>query len=101
MSLGHMVGVFRQALKEDPGAVSQTVMSANQPVLLQRSMVEGYPDEGILPSGQVAAAIGKLESCEDVIHGIAAEAEACLAALYARLDEARCTRPSKEAEAFA
>jgi len=85
MSLGHMLSVFRQALKEDPGAVSQTVMSANQPVLLQRSMVEGRPDEGILPSGQVAAAIGALESCEDVIHGIAAEAEDCLAALYARL----------------
>ena len=30
MSVGHMLGVFRQALKEDPGAVSQTVMSANQ-----------------------------------------------------------------------
>ncbi|WEN42718.1 Nitronate monooxygenase [Thauera sp. GDN1] len=101
MSLGHMLGVFRQALKEDPGAVSQTVMSANQPVLLQRSMVEGHPDEGILPSGQVAAAIGKLESCEDVIHGIAAEAESCLAALYARLDSAPCTDPCKETAAAA
>jgi len=101
MSLGHMLGVFRQALKEDPGAVSQTLMSANQPVLLQRSMVEGFPDEGILPSGQVAAAIGKLESCEDVIHGIAAEAEACLAVLYARLDHARCGEPRKETAAAA
>ncbi|HJV27650.1 MAG TPA: nitronate monooxygenase [Aromatoleum sp.] len=88
MSAGHMLGVLRRALKEDPGAVSQTVMSANQPVLLQRSMVEGRPDEGILPSGQVAAAIGRLESCEDVIHGIAAGAQACLAELYGRLDAA-------------
>src|SRR5690606_39817153 len=101
MSLGHMLGVLRQALKEDPGAVSQTVMSANQPVLLQRSMVDGVPDEGILPSGQVAAAIGKLESCEDVIHGIATEAEACLAALYSRLDDARGTEPCNETAAVA
>jgi NAD(P)H-dependent flavin oxidoreductase YrpB (nitropropane dioxygenase family) len=86
MSLGHMVDVLRRAIREDAGAVSQTVMSANQPVLLQRSMVEGFPDEGILPSGQVAAAIGELKSARQVIEEIAAEAEACLAALYARLD---------------
>lgn len=101
MSLGHMFSVFMQALKEDPGAVSQTVMSANQPVLLQRSMVEGKPDEGILPSGQVAAAIGKLESCEDLIHGIAAEAEASLAALYGRLGASCAADGSKDIQAVA
>lgn len=101
MSVGHMFGVLRQAIKEDPAAVSQTVMSANQPVLLQRSMVEGRPDEGILPSGQVAAAIERLESCEDVIHGIANEAEACLAALYARLDSTQTMPMSKGMEAAA
>ena len=86
MSFAHMFGVLRQALREDPGSVSQTVMSANQPVLLQRSMVQGLPDEGILPSGQVAAAIGSLQSCEEVIGSIAAEAEQCLARLYAPLE---------------
>jgi NAD(P)H-dependent flavin oxidoreductase YrpB (nitropropane dioxygenase family) len=84
MSLTHMLGVLRQALKEDPGAVSQTVMAANQPVLLQRSMVDGFPDEGILPSGQVAAAIGELKSCQELIDEMVAEAERCLAALCAR-----------------
>lgn len=84
MSFGHMLGVLRQALKEDPGAVSQTVMAANQPVLLQRSMVDGFPDEGILPSGQVAAAIGELQSCQELIDEMVAEAERCLAALCAR-----------------
>jgi len=84
MSLGHLFAVLRQALKEDPGAVSQTVMAANQPVLLQRSMIDGVPDEGILPSGQVAAAIGELKSCQQVIEEIAQEAEQCLDALLAR-----------------
>jgi NAD(P)H-dependent flavin oxidoreductase YrpB (nitropropane dioxygenase family) len=84
MSLGHMLKVFCQALKEDPGAVSQTVMAANQPVLLQRSMVDGFPDEGILPSGQVAAAIGELKSCQQVIEEIATEADNCLQALFLR-----------------
>lgn len=93
MSLGHMVDVLRRAIREDAGAVSQTVMSANQPVLLQRSMVEGFPDEGILPSGQVAAAIGELKSARQVIEEIAAEAEACLATLYDRLDAGCDTAP--------
>ncbi len=84
MSLGHMLSVFAQAVREDPGAVSQTVMAANQPVLLQRSMVDGFPDEGILPSGQVAAAIGELKSCEQLIDEIIKEAEHCLRAILLR-----------------
>ncbi|MDD1959865.1 MAG: nitronate monooxygenase [Pseudomonas capeferrum] len=84
MSLAHLVAVLRQALAEDPGAVSQAVMAANQPVLLQRSMIDGVPDEGILPSGQVAAAIGELKSCQQLIDEIVQEAEQCLEALLAR-----------------
>ena len=75
MSLGHMLSVFVRALRENPAQLSQVVMAANQPVLLQRSMVDGAPDEGILPSGQVAAAIAELLSCREVIEGIANEAE--------------------------
>ncbi|MCL1037981.1 nitronate monooxygenase [Shewanella submarina] len=78
MTLGHMFSVFFKAFKEDPSAVSQVVMSANQPVLLQRSMVEGQPDAGILPSGQVAAAIGELKTAAELIQGIADQATDCL-----------------------
>ncbi|WP_372240557.1 NAD(P)H-dependent flavin oxidoreductase [Pseudomonas sp. MN1F] len=84
MSLAHMGAVFVRALREDPAALSQVVMAANQPVLLQRSMVDGEPDAGILPSGQVAAAINELLSCREVIDGIVAEANQCLDALLAR-----------------
>ncbi|MCL5041334.1 MAG: nitronate monooxygenase [Gammaproteobacteria bacterium] len=85
MSTGHMLKTFFKAIKDDPAAMSQVVMAANQPVLLQRSMVEGFPDEGILPSGQVAAAIDQLQSCQEVIEGIASEAEQCLHKLYQRM----------------
>ena len=90
MSLGHMLRVFAQSVKEDPGALSQTVMAANQPVLLQRSMVEGVPDEGILPCGQVASAIGELKSCQQLIDEMVREAERCLIALNARRPATRC-----------
>ena len=55
-----------------------------QPVLLQRSMVDGVPDEGILPCGQVAAAIGELKSCQALIEDMVQEAERCLRAVAAR-----------------
>lgn len=90
MSLGHMLRVFAQSVKEDTGALSQTVMAANQPVLLQRSMVDGVPDEGILPCGQVASAIGELKSCQQLIDEMVHEAERCLMALNARRPATRC-----------
>ncbi|MBV0931738.1 NAD(P)H-dependent flavin oxidoreductase [Marinobacterium weihaiense] len=78
MTFGHMIKTFFKAIKEDPAQLSQVVMSTNQPVLLQRSMVDGVPDEGILSGGQVAASIDQLLSASDLIHGIAREADACL-----------------------
>ncbi|MEQ1438904.1 nitronate monooxygenase [Fontimonas sp. SYSU GA230001] len=80
MSIGHMVKTFFAALREGDSAI-QTMMAANAPVLIQRAMVEGKPDEGVLPSGQVAAVIGTLPSVKDLIDGIVNEAEARLAAL--------------------
>jgi NAD(P)H-dependent flavin oxidoreductase YrpB (nitropropane dioxygenase family) len=84
MSSAHMLSTLLKVLKEEPEALSQTIMAANQPVLLQKSMQDGQPDEGILPSGQVAAAIAELASCEAIISEIVAQAEACLAELYQR-----------------
>jgi NAD(P)H-dependent flavin oxidoreductase YrpB (nitropropane dioxygenase family) len=74
MTLGHATGVLAQALREGPAAVAQTVMAANAPVLLERSMVEGKPAEGVMSSGQVAAVIGRLSSCQEVVDGIVGQA---------------------------
>jgi nitronate monooxygenase len=49
-------------------------MAANAPMLLQRSMTDGKPAEGVMSAGQVAALIGRLDSCEQVISGIVAQA---------------------------
>lgn len=81
MTLGHATGLLWQAFRADPASVAQTVMAANAPMLLQRSMVEGNPAEGVMSAGQVAALIGELQSCEEVIEGIVAQARARLAAL--------------------
>jgi NAD(P)H-dependent flavin oxidoreductase YrpB (nitropropane dioxygenase family) len=80
MTFGHMLRTFFAALREGDSAI-QTMMAANAPVLIQRAMVEGRPDEGVLPSGQVASVIGALPTVAELIAGIAAEAEQRLAAL--------------------
>jgi NAD(P)H-dependent flavin oxidoreductase YrpB (nitropropane dioxygenase family) len=54
---------------------SQAIMAANAPMIIQKAMVDGRPDEGVLPSGQVAGVIDELLSCEDLIRSIVDEAE--------------------------
>ena len=81
MSLPQMFRTFFAALGEGDSAI-QTMMAANAPMLIQRAMVQGRPDEGVLPSGQVAAVINDLPSVAELIASIVAEAEARLEALY-------------------
>lgn len=63
---------------------AQSIMSANAPMIIQKSMVDGDPDGGVLPSGQVAGVIDALPSCEELINAIVEEAEQRLAALAGR-----------------
>lgn len=58
--------------------LGQTMMAGNAPVIIQKAMVEGKPDEGVLPSGQVAGIIDDVPSCKDLIASIITEAEAHL-----------------------
>jgi nitronate monooxygenase len=80
MSFAHMVRTLFIAL-EDGDSMAQALMAANAPVLIQRAMVEGEPDEGVLPSGQVAAVIDDLPSVAELIARIVGEAEERLAAI--------------------
>ena len=74
MTTAQAASIFMKALREDSSSVAQTVMAANAPMLLQRSMVQGKPAEGVMSAGQVAALIGQLDSCDDVIQGIVHQA---------------------------
>lgn len=68
-------------------SLAQAMMSANAPMMIQTSMIDGDPKRGILPSGQVASMIGELQSCEDIIAGIAMEAATCLERVAAVVGE--------------
>jgi len=68
-----------RAIRRDEGlAWSQVLQSANTPMLLRRSMVQGNPDSGVMPSGMVVGRIDDLPSCRELIDRIVAEAEATL-----------------------
>jgi NAD(P)H-dependent flavin oxidoreductase YrpB (nitropropane dioxygenase family) len=73
MSLLYMARTALAAVREGD-SMAQTLMAANAPVLIQRAMVEGRPDEGVLPSGQVAAVIEDLPTVSDLVRRIVAEA---------------------------
>lgn len=77
-----LIGLLKSAMamtKSGDLTLAQAIMSANAPMIIQKAMVDGQPEEGVLPSGQVAGVIDQLLSCEDLINQIVAEAEAGLA----------------------
>jgi len=61
--------------------MAQAMMSANAPMIIQEAMVHGQPDQGALPSGQVASSIHELLSCEQLLEQLMDEAGQCLAEL--------------------
>lgn len=57
---------------------SQLAMAANAPMLTKAAMVDGHPEVGILPTGQVVGEIDQLPTVAEVIEAIVAEATATL-----------------------
>lgn len=61
--------------------LSQLAMAANAPMLIKATMVDGKPDVGILPTGQVTGVIDELPTVANLLARITAEAESTLKAL--------------------
>ena len=57
---------------------SQVAMAANAPMLIKAALVDGSPDVGVLPTGQVTGVIGELPTVADLLARIEAEAAATL-----------------------
>ena len=65
---------------------AQTLMAANAPMMIQEAMVNGHPDRGILPSGQVAGIISDLPTVDALVTSIVTDAEKAIAELAALAD---------------
>lgn len=58
---------------------SSLLLAANTPMLIRAALVDGRPDAGILPSGQVTGLIDDLPSCERLVDDLVTEAADVLA----------------------
>ena len=78
-SLAEMLKSSWAMARQSELSFGQTLLAANSPMIIQDSMVHGRPDEGVLPSGQVAGLIDDLPSCAELIGGMVTEARERLA----------------------
>jgi NAD(P)H-dependent flavin oxidoreductase YrpB (nitropropane dioxygenase family) len=62
---------------------AQVAMAANAPMLIKAALVDGHPEVGVLPTGQVTGVIGELPAVADLLDGIVSEATATLERLGA------------------
>jgi NAD(P)H-dependent flavin oxidoreductase YrpB (nitropropane dioxygenase family) len=60
---------------------SQVAMAANAPMLIKAALVDGRPEVGVLPTGQVTGVIGEVPTVAELLARIADEATATLARL--------------------
>jgi NAD(P)H-dependent flavin oxidoreductase YrpB (nitropropane dioxygenase family) len=60
---------------------SQLAMAANAPMLTKAAMVDGHPEVGILPTGQVVGEIDELPTVAELVERIIDEAERTLRSL--------------------
>ena len=61
--------------------LKQAIMAANMPMLIQKAVVEGDVERGVMATGVVGGRIGEVPSCEELVVRIVDEARARLAAL--------------------
>lgn len=60
---------------------SQVALAANAPMLIKATMVDGKPEVGILPTGQVTGVVDDLPTVADLLSRIESEAAAALKGL--------------------
>ncbi len=60
---------------------SQLAMAANAPMLIKAALVDGRPEVGVLPTGQVTGVIAEVPTVAELLARIEAEATATLARL--------------------
>jgi len=75
-SLTSVLGSAWRMYRSGDLSLGQTMMAANAPMMIQEAMVRGQPDNGILPSGQVAGVIDDLPSVSTLMERIMSEANA-------------------------
>jgi NAD(P)H-dependent flavin oxidoreductase YrpB (nitropropane dioxygenase family) len=80
-SLGELVREGIAMKRNQDLTWSQVALAANAPMLIEATMVDGKPEVGILPTGQVTGVIDELPTVAELLARIETEATATLKAL--------------------
>jgi NAD(P)H-dependent flavin oxidoreductase YrpB (nitropropane dioxygenase family) len=63
--------------------LKQAMMAATMPMLIQKAVVEGDIEQGVMATGVVGGRIGEVPTCQELVDRIVAEAHGRLSALAA------------------
>jgi NAD(P)H-dependent flavin oxidoreductase YrpB (nitropropane dioxygenase family) len=77
-SLGDLLREGRAMRRNQDLTLSQLAMAANAPMLIRATMVEGRPEVGVLPTGQVTGVIDELPTVAELLDRITTDAAAAL-----------------------
>ena len=72
-SLGDLIRTGIAMKKDQDLTWAQVALAANAPMMTKAAMVDGHPEVGILPTGQVVGAIDELPSVAELLERIEAE----------------------------
>ena len=81
-------------------SLSQALMAGNAPVLIQRAVEGGEPDEGVMATGQVAGRLNDLPSCEELVQRIVKEAASRLETLRRAVEHANLCMEKTDADSY-
>jgi NAD(P)H-dependent flavin oxidoreductase YrpB (nitropropane dioxygenase family) len=73
-STADLIRMARGMSKHGGLSLAQAMMAATAPMLIQRAVVDGRPDEGIMAAGQIAGTIADLPSCQELVEQIVTDA---------------------------
>jgi NAD(P)H-dependent flavin oxidoreductase YrpB (nitropropane dioxygenase family) len=81
MGWGDVLRTAKSMTSHGEMPLAQAMMAAAAPMMIQRAVVSGDAENGLMATGVVAGRIRDLPSCADLLAGIDAEAEARLKAM--------------------
>jgi len=82
-SWGDMLKSFRGMTAHGAMPLKQAMMAATMPMLIQKAVVHGDVEHGVMATGVVGGRIGEIPSCRELVDRIVDQAHARLAALAA------------------
>ncbi len=81
MSWGEVINTAKSMTAHGEMPLAQAMMAAAAPMMIQRAVVEGDVEHGLMATGLVAGRLTDLPTCADLLANIESEARARIAAL--------------------